>query len=141
MYYLPVLECLIKPCIILLLSFESTRDGILRIAVADNERHPRTTPSGLPYVSPDAVEAFKSQSHDFEESFFELKEDNPVLAQDLTTGYDALDPLYLAKKRAFAAGALYVYGLLMRLAEANRLAEQFELTDGDDDGEDRPLSA
>jgi hypothetical protein len=110
--------------------------------VANNERYSHDPSPGLPEVSPELIAAYNAQPHDFEEDFTRLKAEQGPVAHELVTGIHGVDPHFLAIKRAFAQGALYMYGMLRTAAQAEQLRQMFEeTTDDGDGGEDRPLSA
>jgi hypothetical protein len=110
--------------------------------VADNERYSRDHPPGLPEVSPELIAAYNAQPHDFEGDFTRLKAEQDAIARELVTGIHGVDPHFLAIKRAFAQGALYMYGILRSAAQSEQLQRMFEdPTAGDGDDEGRPLSA
>lgn len=104
--------------------------------VADNER-PAPKSSGR--ISPEGVAAYLSQSYDFEDEFLRLKHENPVVALAIMQASERGAP-DIAQKRAFARGALFIYGLLRHHEEAASLKAHFELSSTDDvsDGEVPP---
>lgn len=109
--------------------------------MADNERYSRDHSPGLPEVSPELIAAYNAQPHDFEEDFTKLKDEQGAVARELVTGIHGVDPHFLAVKRAFAQGALYMYGILRSAAQSEQLRQMFEEpTDGGDGDEGRPLS-
>jgi hypothetical protein len=111
-------------------------------AVADNEHYSPDSPTGLPKVTPDDIEALK-QPHNFEEDFRQFQRDYPEIARDISTGIQGLDQHALEIKRAFAKGAIYMYLLLKRAAQTSELEAHFNAPASDDDvdDEDPPLSA
>lgn len=111
--------------------------------MADNERYPRDFSTGLPKISPELIAAYNARPHDFEREYARLKAEQDAAARELITGIQGVDPHSLAIKRAFAQGALFMYGILRTAAQAERLQRMFEdePTGDGDGGEDQPLSA
>ena len=109
--------------------------------MADNERYSHDPSPGLPEVSPELISAYNAQPHAFETEYIRLKAEQAAIAHDLATGVQGIDPRFLELKRAFAQGALYMYGILRTATQAEHLQQMFDQPNGDDDGEGRPLSA
>lgn len=111
--------------------------------MANNERYSPDNLPGLPIVSPDVIKTYKNQPHTLDEVINKLKQDgNEALVYEFITGVQGIDPRFLEIKRAFAEGALYMYGILDAAAQVNHLEQQFNLdTSGDGDVEDpQPLA-
>lgn len=106
--------------------------------MADNERYARDPTPGLPEVTPELIAAYNAQPHFFEAEYARLKAEQAALARELVTGVQGVDPHFLAVKRAFAQGALYMYGVLRTAAQSEQLQKMFDhpVSDGDD-GEDQ----
>jgi len=105
--------------------------------VTNNERQPHDPFAGLPDITPELIEAYKRQLHDFETDFANLKRRYPAVAHDIITGINGVDPHYLDLKRAFAQGALYMCGLFRSAAQTELLRQMFEreIIGDNDDGE------
>ncbi|MNL59992.1 hypothetical protein D3C87_1837660 [compost metagenome] len=99
-----------------------------------NESHSFDTSSGIPKVTPDDIRAFKSQPNFFDDEFKDLQHDNPELAREIFIDAHNTAKSDMDKKRAYAAGALFVYGLWLR-QEQDKVLGSFpdaaEISDGD----------
>lgn len=116
----------------------------LDIAVVEKDRFRHDPYPGLPPVSPELLEAYIGQPHDFEQEFAQLKQRYPELAHKLVTGALDTSPAALQHKRAFAAGVLLACGILSAAVQTEQLHQIFEQSDNpndDGDGEGRQLSA
>jgi hypothetical protein len=80
--------------------------------VATNESQSSDAFSGIPKVTPDMIRAFKSLPESLEDQFNELRRDNPELAREVFIDAHNSSGADMDKKRAFASGALFMYGLI-----------------------------
>ena len=108
--------------------------------MADNEHYSPDSSTGLPRVSPDAIRAYKSQSHSLNDDYERLRRSNPDLAFELATGTIGIYPDYIRLKQAFAEGALWMFHMLSSAAEADKLEALLHTptSDGDDDEDQLP---
>lgn len=115
--------------------------GIILRIVDTNESHPFDAFSGIPKVTPDDIRAFKSQPNLLDDGFKDLQSDNPELAREIFIDAHNNAKSDIDKKRAYAAGALFVYGLWLRQEQDKALGsfpDIAETNDGDVDEAPRP---
>lgn len=97
--------------------------------------------SGVPKVTPDEIRAFKIQPNSLEDRFKDLQHDNPELAREVFVDAHNNSRNDMDKKRAYAAGALFMYGLWLRHEQDKVLESLFqetETSDGDVDEAPQP---
>lgn len=104
--------------------------------MATNESQSPDTFPGVPKVTPDEIHALKAQPNSLEDRFNDLQHDNPELARELFVDAHNNSKNDMDKKRAYAAGALFMYGLWLRHEQDKVLGSLFQevgFSDGDVD--------
>lgn len=109
--------------------------------MAHSEQSPRDDTNDMPRIPPEIIRMFTNLPNSFEERDEALRQDNPDMAREIFIAADRYAHRDMKQKRAFAAGALFMYGLL----RYDKQRKYFETlldtsTSGDDGGEDQPLS-
>lgn len=97
-----------------------------------NESNPFDAFSGIPKITPDEIHAFKAQPDSLEDRLKDLRHDNPELAREVFVDAHNNSRNDMDKKRAYAAGALFMYGLWLRHEQDKVLGSFLEPTTGDD---------
>jgi hypothetical protein len=109
--------------------------------MADYERTPRDSSSGVPKIPPEIIRLFINLPNSFEEQFRDLREHDPDLARELFIAADNYAHRDIKQKRAFAAGALFMYGLLQYDQQRKYFESLLQTPTTDDDDEAQPPSA
>jgi hypothetical protein len=107
-------------------------------AMTNNERSPHDNASGTPKIPPEIIRLFMNLPNSFEEQFRALREHDPDMARELFIAADNYAHRDLKQKRAFAAGALFMYGLLQYDQQRKYFESLLEAPTNDDDGEVPP---
>lgn len=107
--------------------------------VDTNESHSSDAFPGVPKVTPDEIRAFKLHPNSLDDRFKDLRHDNPELARELFIDAHNNSRNDMDKKRAYAAGALFMYGLWLRHEQDKVLGSLFEGVEvSDDDVDEAP---
>jgi len=109
--------------------------------MATNESQSHDAFSGIPKITPDEIHAFRAQPDSLEDRFKDLQHDNPELAREVFIDAHNNSKKDMDKKRAYTAGALFMYGLWLRHEQDKILGEllkEVEISDGDVDEAPRP---
>lgn len=82
------------------------------INMASGETPSREEPHNLPKISPEIIRTFADLPNTIEERYRALRDYDPDMARELFITADNYGHDDMKQKRAFAAGALFMYGLL-----------------------------
>lgn len=103
-----------------------------------NESHSSDPFSGIPEVTPSMIRAYKQLPDSFNDQFHELKRDNPELAKEIFIDAHNSSPNDIERKRAYAAGALFMYGLIKFDRQYTLFESLMQEATGDDVGDEAP---
>jgi hypothetical protein len=109
--------------------------------MANSELSPHDDSNGMPKIPPEIIRMFANLPNTFEERYETLHKVDPDMVRELFIAADNYAHRDMKQKRAFAAGALFMYGLLQYEEQRKYFESLLNTTKTDDgDGEDPQLS-
>lgn len=109
--------------------------------MANNELSPNDDSNGMPKIRPEIIRMFADLPNSFEERYATLHKIDPDMMREIFIAADNYSHRDMKQKRAFAAGALFMYGLMQYEEQRQHFESLLPTTTTDDgDGEDQQLS-
>jgi hypothetical protein len=109
--------------------------------MANSELSPNDDARGKPKIPPEIIRMFANLPNSFEERYEALYIIDPDMTRELFIAADNYAHSDMKQKRAFAAGALFMYGLLQYDEQRKYFESLLPTTTNDDvDGEDQQPS-